>query len=694
MLEAKSVALVGASSRPGTFGRRMVDEVTRSPSRPEIHLVNPGYSSIDDRPCLGSLDEIPGPVDLVLLGVRDSSLEAEMSRAAKRGDRSAVIFGGAFEAGTGESNSLRARIASIATNSGMALCGAGCMGFVNVEHGLRAIGYVEPYPIPPGPIALVSCSGSAFSAMLRTNRHFGWTVAISSGQELVTSAASYLDYAVGVPGTKVVALLLETMREPAALRQALERAISSDVAVVALTVGRSEAGRAMVTAHSGALAGDDASWEALFDAHGVIRTRDLDEMADTLELLCSGRRLGHRPSGGGGIASVHDSGGERALAVDIAADLSLRFASISSGTERRLGAFLDPGLEAGNPLDLWGTGSDTAERFGGSLIALADDPETEAVALCIDLVYEYDGDDSYEKALVDAHRSTNKPVALLSNMHSAMDPSAADRLRQAGIPVLEGTRSGMLALRHMIEWRDSLARSPAAAHGIDDRRRQRWLKRLAVGALTGSESLALLADYGIPVTAAARATTGEEAVQHAEAFGFPVVVKTDVAGIAHKSDVGGVVVGLATLDEVVLAYHDLAERLGPEVLVAECAPAGVELALGIVSDPGLGPIVVVGAGGLLVELIRDRAVGLPPLDLTQAHRMLDRLGVRRLLDGTRGDSASDVDAVAQAVVSMSVLAAELGDGIEALDVNPVRCGPRGVVALDALVVVAEPQELS
>ena len=432
----------------------------------------------------------------------------------------------------------------------------------------------------------------------------------------------------------------------------------------------------------------------MFDAYGVIRTHDLDEMADTLELLCSGRRLGPRPRGGGGIATVHDSGGERALAVDLAADLSLRFASISPGTARRLGAFLDPGLEAGNPLDLWGTGSDTAERFGGSLIALADDPETDAVALCIDLVYEYDGDDSYEKALMGAHRSTDKPVALLSNLHSAIDPSAADRLRDAGIPVLEGTRSGLLALRHMIEWRDARARSAAASHGIDDRRRKRWLTRLASGPLTGAESLALVADYGIPVTAAGRATSGEEAVGHAEAFGLPVVLKTDVPGIAHKSDVGGVVVGLATLDEVVLAYHDLAERLGPEVLVAECAPAGVELALGVVRDPGLGPIVVVGAGGLLVELIGDRSVGLPPLDLPRAHRMLDRLGMRTLLDGIRGDAAADLDAVALAVVSMSVLAAELGDAIEALDVNPVRCGPNGVVALDALVVPAGAQELS
>jgi acyl-CoA synthetase (NDP forming) len=690
MLEARSVALVGASDHPGSFGARMVDEVSKSPGRPDIHLVNPRYSQIGDRRCVGSLDEIPGPVDLVLLGVPDASIEGVMTRAASRGDRSAVIFGGAFEPGSGDAGSLRDRVARIATDAGMALCGAGCMGFVNVVAGLRAIGYVEPHPIPPGPIALVSCSGSAFSGMLRTHRRFGWTVAISSGQELVTSAASYVDYAIGLPGTKVVALVLETMRDPTALRVALERAASNDVAVVALTVGRSDAGRAMVTAHSGALAGDDAAWEALFDAHAVIRTRDLDEMADTLELFCAGRRPGSRPQGGGGVATVHDSGGERALAADVAADVSLRYASISADTEKRLTDFLDPGLEPANPLDLWGTGSDTAERFGGALTALAEDPETDVVALSVDLVFEYDGDDSYEKALVDARRNTKKPLALLSNLQCAIDPAAADRLRQGGIPVLEGTRSGMLAIRHMIERRDALERPAVRTHEIDNRRKKNWSARLAAGRLTGAESLALIADYGIPVTSAALATSVEEAVRHAERLGLPVVLKTDVAGIAHKSDVRGVVVGLATLDEVANAYEDLAKRLGPEVLVAEYVPDGIELALGIIRDPGLGPIVVVGAGGLLVELMQDRSVCMPPIDSEGAHRMLDRLAVRRVLEGVRGDPPADVDAAARAVISVSVLAAEVGDAIEALDVNPLRCGPGGVIALDALVVASDP----
>ena len=209
------------------------------------------------------------------------------------------------------------------------------MGFVNLEYGLRAIGYLEPDPLPRGPVAFISHSGSAFSALLRSQRRLGFTLAVSSGQELVTSAASYLDYALDLPGTGIVALLLETLREPEAFRAALARAAEREIPVVALTVGGSPTGRAMVAAHSGALAGDDGAWEALFDAYGVLRVRDLDEMTDTLELFAAGRRA-PPTSGGGGIATVHDSGAERALVVDLADSLGVPFAPISGATHERL----------------------------------------------------------------------------------------------------------------------------------------------------------------------------------------------------------------------------------------------------------------------------------------------------------------------------------------------------------------------
>ncbi len=682
MLEARSVAVVGASARPGSFGDRVLTELSRSSPTPQIHLVNPKYEKIGSLPCLASLDEIAGPVDLVLFCVGDASLESQLQLAARRGDRAGVIFGSAVD----RDGSLRERLAATAVEAGMEVCGGGCMGFVNRVHGLRAIGYLEPHPLPQGPIALVTHSGSAFSALLRADRRLGWTLAVSSGQELVTTTASYIDYALSLDDTEIVALLLETMRAPAELRASLSACAAAGVPVVALTVGGSPEGRAMVAAHSGALAGDDASWEALCDAHGVLRVRDLDEMADTLELLAAGRRVAHCAAAGRGLASVHDSGAERTLAVDVADAIGVPFARIAGATRDRLAAMLDPGLEPTNPLDVWGTGAATRDLFGGCIVALAEDEAVDAVALCVDLVPELDGDTAYSEAVIDAWSLTTKPLCVLSNLTSAIDRPGARRLRDAGVPVLEGTRSGLQALAHLRELEEHSRRTPPQPYVPDSKRRRRWSSRLSAGPLAGADAMVLLADYAIAVPASFAVTSAEEAVVGARELGFPVVLKTDEPEIAHKSDVGGVLLGLSSPEAVAAGYRDLAARLGRRVVVMATAPPGVELALGIVRDPLLGPVVVVGAGGVLVELLADRAVGLPPLDTAGAHRLLDRLAVRPMLDGIRGAPAADIDAAAAAIVALAVMAVELGESIEALDVNPLRCWPGGALALDALVV--------
>jgi acyl-CoA synthetase (NDP forming) len=661
----------------------MVTEVTRSAGDIDITLVNPRYRTVAGRACVETLDDIEGPVDLVLLGVPDAAVEQEMKRAARRGDRSAVIFGSLFAPDETEGPTLRNRVADVARSAGMAVCGGGCMGFVNVTRGLRAIGYIERDPLPPGPVAFLTHSGSVFSAMLRTRRHLGFTVAVSTGQELVTTTAPYLEYALSLDQTRVVGLLLETMRDPELLRAALARAARQDVVVVALTVGDSVDGGAMVTAHSGALAGEDGAWEALFDAYGVVRVRDLDEMTDTLELFAAGRRPSS-PPGVGGIASVHDSGAERALVADLAASVGVRFASIGDATRARLATVLDPGLEPTNPLDVWSTGSETEELFRQSMLALADDDEVEAVALAVDLVAEYDGDDSYPDAVLKVASSTDKPVVVLSNLGSAIDEPTATRIRAGGVPILEGTRSGLLALRHLLERRGQW--TPPVAPVIDGRRRQRWRDRLALDPLSGAEGFALLADYGIPVVGTRAVSSSAEAVAAAEGLGYPVVLKTDDPDVAHKSDLGGVVLGLGDAESVAAAYDDLVRRLGRRVLVSATGDDGVELALGLAHDRQLGPLVVVGAGGVLVEVLADRVVRLPPLDEAGALRALDGLRISPLLDGLRGKAAVDRPSVAGAVVALSQLAVEIGDAIGALDVNPLRCGPGGCTALDVLVV--------
>ena len=692
MLEARRVAVVGASGRPGTFGYRMITEISRSPGVEEVIPVNPRYDSILDRPVVESLDAIDGPVDLVLLGVPDRAVPAELERAARRGDRSAVIYASLFDPDDPRGRELRHEVTRIATGANMAVCGGGCMGFVNPAHGLRAIGYEERFPLEAGPVAVVTHSGSVFSALLRTRRQLGFSLVVSAGQELVTGAADYLEYAISHPGTKVVGLVLETMRRTDHLRDALSRAAAADIPVVALTVGASQAGRAMVAAHSGALAGSDGAWEALFEAHGVHRVADLDQLTDSLELFASSRRARVNPGTNtsrtaDGLATVHDSGAERALLVDVAEAVGVSFAPLAPATLARLDDLLDPGLVPENPLDVWGTGSDTESLFAGCLGTMADDDAVRAVALAIDLVPEFDGDQSYPRALQQAAAATDKPMVLLSNLASALDPLTASELRSAGIPVLEGTRSGLVALGHLL--RHPTAPVPGT-HQVDLDRQEKWRRKLEAGPLTSDEGFALLADYRIPTPRSEAAARVEDALEIAHSFGFPVVMKTDEPSITHKSDVGGVVLGVADDDQVRSVWADLTSRLGPRVVVAEMIGDGVELAAGLVRDPHLGAMVVLGAGGVLVEVMADRAVRLPPLGDERILAALDTLRIRSVLDGVRGQAPVDLSALVAAVGGLSDLAAELGDALVALDINPLRCHASGCVALDVLVEASGP----
>jgi acetate---CoA ligase (ADP-forming) len=504
-------------------------------------------------------------------------------------------------------------------------------------------------------------------------------VAVSSGQELVTTTPAYVDYALSLPETKVVALVLETIRDAAGLRSSLAAAAAREVPVVVLPVGTSERGRSMVAAHSGAVAGGTASWEALADSHGLHLVSDLGELLDTVELFAAGRRARPWRGAAGGIAAVLDSGAERALLVDVAAATGVPFAEISEATTDALAERLDPGLVATNPLDVWGNGADTEGRFGDVLLTLANDPAVQAVALAVDLVEELDGDESYQDAVLRAAGRSELPVVVLSHVPSALDLAAAARLRAAGVPVLEGTRSGLRALGHLLAQAERPA--PTSPSILDPVRRQHWRERLSGGPLSAVDAFALLRDYGIDVAPALAADHEGAVLAAAGAIGYPVVLKT-AADIAHKSDDGGVVVGLGDDGELAAAYRTMAERLGPQVVVCGQVPPGTEVLAGAVRDPNLEMLLVVGAGGLLVAQLADRVAALPPVDAEHANRLLARTTVRRLLLEPRGGRPADLAAVAAAVASLSQLVTEVGDLLEAIEINPLICNENGAVAVD------------
>jgi acyl-CoA synthetase (NDP forming) len=482
--------------------------------------------------------------------------------------------------------------------------------------------------------------------------------------------------------TKVAGLFLETVRDPDKFVAALKKAEARDIPVVALKVGRTAESAALALSHSGAMAGNDAAYQALFDRYGVMRVDDLDQLANALLLFSQPRRLAK-----GGVASIHDSGGLRELAIDVGAAHGVPFAKINAHTTERLAARLDYGLEPVNPVDAWGTGHDWEGIFRDCLNALTQDPDTAIGILFAETRSGYYLHEGYAEIVRDVAAQTDKPVIMANNMACLGNDDLAVRMTHDGFPVLIGIGQTMAVLRAAMAHRDhrGLPRMTPAAPPVGAR--QKWAARLQQGtALDESESLRLFSDYGISVLPHLIIESAAEAQAAALELGFPLAIKTAMPGVLHKSDVGGVKLNLATAEQVRVAYDDLARRLGKRAIVMPMAGKGIELAFGAIADPQFGPIVMAGAGGTLVEVLADRSFALPPFDAAAARRLIDRLKARRLLEGARGAEPANVDGVADALARFSVMIADLSDLISEADMNPVLCGPDDCVALDALVV--------
>jgi acyl-CoA synthetase (NDP forming) len=646
-----------------------------------IYPVNPGYDAVEGLRCFPSLSTLPETVDHVVLGVANAKLEAALEDAIAHGAQAVTIFASGLVAGD-ERGELARRIGARARAAGVTLCGGNGMGFYNLDRKLRVVAFSSALDMRSGPITFIAQSGSAFGALSHNDRRLGFNLAVSTGGEWATSAADYLDWALEQPTTATIGLFLEAVRDPPAFVVGLVKAAAKGIPIVVLKVGRTPESAEMALSHTGALAGSDAAYEALFDRYGVIRVEDEDELAATLLLLSHPRKPAR-----GGLAAMHDSGGEREMMVDINARVGVPFAQISAQTSARLAARLDPGLPPVNPLDAWGTGADTQASFAELMGALVDDPDTALGVLFADIRDGYYLSEQYAAAMLAASARTDKPIAIAVNYSLVRHEHIALRLTQAGVPVLDGTAEALRAAGHALAYRDFRMRDDAAEESpVSASTGQLWCGRLAAGDLGEGDALDLLDAYGMATPSRRRAATHADAILAADAIGYPVVLKTAVAGIAHKSDVGGVWLDLRDATAVGVAYDDLALRLGPEVLVQAMVGKGVEAALGAVNDPDFGPYAMVAAGGILIELIEDRAVSLAPLSRAKAGELVDRLRLRRLLAGLRGAPPADAAALADALWRLSHLAFDLRAYLAEVDVNPVLVRPEGAVAVDALVV--------
>lgn len=682
LLAPASIAFVGASAKPNSPGNDMLRMIRRGGFQGAVHAVNPNYSEVEGFSCLPSLSAIATPVDLAVLSVANHRLEAALEEAIAIKARAAVIFASGHVAGDPD---LPARLAAKAKAAGMQICGGNCMGYYNDSAQTWAVGFPSPREPGHGSITYLAQSGSAFGVLAHNDPRFAFNLVVSSGQELTTTVADYMDYALDLPSTKVIGLFLETVRDPQGFVRALARAATQGIPVVALKVGRTEAAAAMALSHTGAISGSDAAHDALFDRFGVIRVSTMDELGATLMAFAPGRKA---PKGA--AVAIGDSGGEREMLVDLAEREGVPWAELAPETVEKIEGLLDAGLEPGNPLDAWGTGENFSQNFADCLSVLLADPNAALGLFAVDMrdgSYIYEG---FAETALTVAAATDKPLMVVPSYSQVRHATVSLRLARAGVPVLDGTHHALVAARAMLSHRDFMGRADdPAPEGPSEAILRRWVARFQTGApLAEAEGLALLRDWRIPVVESRSIETVEQARAAGAALGYPVALKTAAPGILHKSDVGGVVLNLRNEAELTAAYEAMAKRLGPQALVAVMGPGGAELALGMVRDPQFGPVVMVAAGGVLVELLDDAVHALAPFGPIEAERLLNRLRLRRQLDGARGRPAADMPALIDALVRFSVLCADVAPWIGAIDVNPLMAGVR-VLALDALLIPSE-----
>ena len=682
LLSPRAVAFVGASPRPNTPGNDMLRMVKRSGFKGAVYAVNPKYESVEDIRCYPSLADLPERVDHVVLATANARLEAALDEVLAHGARAATIFASGYLENDGNPPLLQ-RLAAKAKAAGMAICGSNCMGFYNDADGFWAVGFPADRAPRAGHIAFITHSGSVFSALAHHDPRFRFNICVSSGQELVTTVADYMDYALELDSTRVIGLFIEAVRDPVRFVAALDKAAKRSVPVVALKVGRTEEAARMTLSHSGALSGNDAAHDAVFRRYGVARVDTVDELAATMLLFAHGRRCAR-----GGLGAIFDSGGECEMVTDLAAEMDVPFARINDDTRAKLARRLDYGLEPRNPLDAWGTGRDFVGIFRDCTKALLDDPDTGIMVQFADIRTGFYVHEGY----LEAHRAvvgeTTKPLAVATNYTQLRHDGIVERFEAIGVPVIDGTANALAAIRNMMEHRDFVARGEAAPEPAPNGVRARWAQRLAQPHPLGeAEGLALLADYGIKTISFRVADRAASAEAAAMTLGFPVALKTARPDLLHKTDADGVRLRLSDAAQVRAAYADVSARLGSRVLVTPMAGDGVEVMLGMNVDPQFGPVVVIGAGGVLVEALACVTHELAPFDAATAHRAIERLKpLKRLLAGVRGSRASDLNQLCELIARFSVMCADLASLVGEIDANPVIAGPDGAIAVDAAVV--------
>ena len=706
-MNPRSVAIIGASQRGASTlnreprGNRVIRNLKSFGYPGRIVTVNPKYTEVMDCPCYPEIAAIPEPVDCVVLAVPNRHVPDLLDSAANAGVRAAVVFSAGFAEIGPEGKERQARLETLSRERGFLICGPNCYGVLNVFGKAPLFASTIPQGFLAGPVALVSQSGGLSTTIanaLMLNRHVGLSHIVSCGNQAGATVEEYFNYFVEDDNTKVIAAFVEGFRQPYKLLEVARKAAEREKPLIILKGGRSEVSQRAAATHSGSLAGTAEVIDAAFRQTGVVAVRSLNELMDAASVF-SCERFIRSYQGGRSIGVLSGSGGECTLVSDAAAKVGLEVPELTETTKSQLQDAVSDFGNMNNPLDGTGAMYDDERIFPRLLQALVDDANIDVVTVNLEAndprPKELKSGNRFSAAIEKAAASSKKPIACFSSIVGGpVDPDILVPLREAGVPLMEGAECATMTIRNLAEYYEfqrgrKADRSNAAAPV--------FAKTLASGILSAATSFRLFEEAGIPVASTLVTRNADEAAAAAERMGFPVALKIESAQITHKSDVGGVALKLNDASKVHEAYGRIINEVSRRVptakidgvVVQRMAGAGVEMILGVKRDQLFGPVVLCGFGGILVEVLKDVAVAIPPISRAQARDMLKRLRGFSILTGVRGKPPADVEALCDAIVGVARLATALGDQLLGLDINPLIVLPKGqgAIAVDAVVEI-------
>jgi acetyltransferase len=698
LFRPRSVALIGASRKPRSVGEVVARNLFNGGFAGPVMPVNPHEASIQAALAYPSVAALPLVPDLAVISTPPQTVPGLIAELGARGTKAAIVLSAGFGEGGAEGRALQQQMLDAAKPHLLRVLGPNCLGIMVPAIGLNAT--FAHVPAKSGDLAFVGQSGAVVTSVLdwAHARGIGFSHLVSLGNIADVDIGDVLDYLAADGGTRAILLYVEAVTHARKFMSAA-RAAARAKPVVVIKAGRSAAGARAASSHTGALAGTDAVYDAAFRRAGMLRVFALDEIFDAVETLASG--LAPR---GDRLAIVSNGGGLGVLATDRLEAEKGRLAELSPGTLARLDAALPRTWSRGNPVDIIGDAG--PDRYAAAVRAVLDEPNVDGILVINCPTAIADGTEA-ARAVIDSLAGRHAP-AVTSWVGESTAAEPRHLFEAARVPTFATPEQAVRAFMHLVRYRrnqEMLIQVPPSVpelFAVDQAAARAVIASVLAQKrpwLTEPEAKAVLNAYGVRVVETIAVATADEAVAAAAAIGRPVALKILSPDITHKTDVGGVELNLASAERVRACAERMLERVRAErpdariegFTVQEMAPVreAVELIVGVAEDPLFGPVILFGHGGVAVEVIGDKALGLPPLNLHLAREMMSRTRVVALLGSYRGHPPADLDAIAATLVKVAQLVIDFSEVAE-LDINPLLALPDGVLALDARIRVAEP----